>query len=118
MSEEAASAEPEEDTAVGVKERLKKMVFMKKKSGKETDTAAKMTAAELAARRTARLTAAKKPDRQPDRACSQREKPDGNWIPKRRSTIKAIITAMIGIHTKKSPSTATSSGGRGDSDGS
>jgi len=63
-SEEAAGAEPDEDTAsVDVKERIKKVASMKKKkSSKEMDAAAKIAASEAAAR-SARLAAAKKKEK-------------------------------------------------------
>ncbi|XP_062180912.1 uncharacterized protein LOC133885246 [Phragmites australis] len=63
-SEEAASAEPDEDTAsMDVKERIKKVATMKKKkSSKEMDTSAKIAASEAAAR-SARLAAAKKKEK-------------------------------------------------------
>ncbi|KAE8772751.1 DNA ligase 1 [Hordeum vulgare] len=112
VSEEAASAEPEEDTAVDVKERLKKTaLMMKKKLGKEKATAAAKIATAEAAARTARLVAAKK------KPNSQWEKPDESRCPKRGGVVgvvKAVITDIIAaVRTKKSPSTATSSGGRG-----
>lgn len=63
-SEDAAGAEPDEDTAsVDVKERIKKVASMKKKkSSKEMDAAAKIAASEAAARN-ARLAAAKKKEK-------------------------------------------------------
>ncbi|CAN6340816.1 unnamed protein product [Urochloa humidicola] len=63
-SEEAAGAEPDEDTAsVDVKERIKKVASMKKKkSSKEMDAAARIAASEAAARN-ARLAAAKKKEK-------------------------------------------------------
>ncbi|OEL14720.1 hypothetical protein BAE44_0024260 [Dichanthelium oligosanthes] len=62
--EEAAGAEPDEDTAsVDVKERIKKVASMKKKkSSKEMDAAAKIATSEAAAR-SARLAAAKKKEK-------------------------------------------------------
>ena len=62
--EEAAVAEPDEDTtSVDVKERIKKVAFMKKKkSSKEMDAAAKIAASEAAAR-SARLAAAMKKEK-------------------------------------------------------
>jgi hypothetical protein len=62
--DDAAGAEPDEDTAaVDVKERIKKVASMKKKkSSKELDAAAKIAASEAAARR-AKLAAAKKKEK-------------------------------------------------------
>lgn len=75
-SEEAAVAEPDEDTAsVDVKERLKKVASMKKKkSSKEMDAAAKIATSEAAAR-SARLAAAKKKEK------SHYNQQPVRWIP-------------------------------------
>lgn len=65
VPEEASTAKDTEEDASGidVKERLKKVVFMKKKkTGKEMDAAARAAAIEVAAR-SARLAAAKKKEK-------------------------------------------------------